>query len=239
MERLVESHRPDIMQSTDYADERIAQLVDAVMLNLFVFLEHCMTMTKGNDREVGYLFAQSERKFKAKKAPTTATSTSSSQDQKDQGPKDDQRDQFEKDLQMHCHRFLRTGGLNAKVEVSDVTGGRADIYVSLSKVELVIEVKREDQDATFPALKAAYAAQATEYSNTNARIGFLLVLDRTRTDGTAGDIREKVKVTTVTKASDTVPRTLVMISIPAKRKRPSELKLPVKVAAGAADQPTT
>lgn len=240
MERLIDIHRHDIMESPDYADERIAPLVDAVMLNLFMFLEHCMTMTKGNDREVSYLFAQGERKSRAKKASTTPTSTSSDQDQKDQGTKDDQRDQFEKDLQMHCHRFLRAGGLNAKVEVSDVAGGRADIHVSLGKVELVIEVKREDDDATFPALKDAYAAQATEYSNTNVRIGFLLVLDRTRTDGTAGDIQEKVKVTTVTKAGDTVPRTLVMISVPAKRKRPSELKLPAEsvLEAAAAGQPT-
>jgi hypothetical protein len=226
------------MKSADYADERIAQVVDAVLLNLFLFLELCMNMTKGNDREVGYLFAQDERKPRAKKEAGKATPAASGQDQKNQEQNGRQRDQFEKDLQMHCYRFLRAGGLNAKVEVSDVTGGRADIQVTAGKVELVIEVKREDQDATFPALQAAYAAQATEYSNTNARIGFLLVLDRTRTDGTAGDIQEKVKVTTVTKAGDTVPRTLVMISVPAKRKRPSELKLPTKAPAGAAaEQP--
>jgi hypothetical protein len=222
------------MKAVDYADGRIARAVDAVMVVLFVFLEHCMTMTKGNDREVGYLFAQGERKPKAKKGaakPTPATPATPSQDEKDQEEKDKQRDQFEKDLQMHCHRFLKAGSLDAEVEVSDITGGRADILVTSGKVKLVIEVKREDQDATFPALKAAYAAQATEYSNTNARIGFLLVLDRTRTDGTAGDIQEKVEVATVTKEGDTVPRTLVMISVPAKRKRPSELKLPAKAAA--------
>jgi hypothetical protein len=121
-------------------------------------------------------------------------------------------------------RFLKTGMLSVKVEESDIAGGRADIIVSWGKLCLVVEVKREDGDASFAALRSAYGAQATEYPNVNVRVSFLLVLDRTR-DGTAGHITDKVNVQTVLKKGDSKARLLVIVSVPAMRKRPSELNM--------------
>jgi len=86
------------------------------------------------------------------------------------------------------------------------------------------EVKREDADASHDALLRRYGAQATEYSNTSARIGFLLVLDRSRADGSAGHIEEKVAVRTVRKSGDREDRMLIIIVMPGRRKRPSSMR---------------
>ena len=114
-------------------------------------------------------------------------------------------------------------GRTVHLEVSDVAAGRADILVDLYRTRLVIEVKHEDADASYDALLQKYGSQATEYSNTSARIGFLLVLDRSRADGSAGHIEEKVAVRVVRKPGDTEDRLLVIVVMPGRRKRPSSL----------------
>lgn len=116
-------------------------------------------------------------------------------------------------------------GRTANLEQGDVAGGRADIKVERGRIRLIIEVKKENHNASHEALLAAYGAQATEYSNTSIRIGFLLVLDRSRKDGTAGHIIDKVSAQTVRKSGDTDSRTLIVIVMLGKRKRPSQLVL--------------
>ena len=123
-----------------------------------------------------------------------------------------------------CMRFLLPSlGMSARLEISDVAGGRADILVMHRRISIVIEVKREDRDASHLALRDRYGPQATEYSNTGARIGFLLVLDRSGRDGSSGHIGEKVSVQTVLKAGDGISRTLVIVIMPGRRKTPSGL----------------
>jgi hypothetical protein len=109
------------------------------------------------------------------------------------------------------------------VQVEDFASQGRLVPNELRRTRLVIEVKREDRDASPEALRIAYGAQATEYSNTSARIGFLLVLDRSDRDGTSGHIESKVTVSTVLKPGDTEPRTLVVIVMPGRKKRPSQL----------------
>jgi hypothetical protein len=115
-----------------------------------------MTMTRGNDPDVAYLFEAGEKRLRSGQ-PTTGQP----------GQQQDSRDFFEKALQLHCMRFLKVGMLSGKVEESDIAGGRADIIISSGKLCLVVEVKREDGDASFAALRSAYGAQATEYPNVN------------------------------------------------------------------------
>jgi hypothetical protein len=212
VENLLKRTIPRVAQAADYADEGARAVIHALLLNLFVFLEHCMTMTRGNDPDVAYLFEAGEKRLRSGQ-PTTGQP----------GQQQDSRDFFEKALQLHCMRFLKVGMLSGKVEESDIAGGRADIIISSGKLCLVVEVKREDGDASFAALRSAYGAQATEYPNVNVRVSFLLVLDRTRGDGTAGHITDKVDVQTVLKKGDSEARLLVIISVPGMRKRPSEL----------------
>lgn len=120
---------------------------------------------------------------------------------------------------------MTAGLLQAKVEVADESSGGADIVMRSGRVEIVVEVKREDSDIGFESLRAKYAVQATEYSNTNVGFGFLLVLDRIRTDGSAGNSEDELAVTSVLKQGSTVPRALVMATVPALRKTPSSLVL--------------
>ncbi|MCP1121436.1 hypothetical protein [Robbsia andropogonis] len=44
---------------------------------------------------------------------------------------------------------------------------------------MVIEIKREMDDASFDSLASHYAGQTTDYQNVSIRLGFLLVLDLT------------------------------------------------------------
>jgi hypothetical protein len=215
VERLLSRTVPLVAKATDYADNTARSLIHSLLLNLFVFLEQCMTMTRGNDPNVGYLFEAEEKKVRQKQRPLADRPTQTV----------DKRDFFEKSLQLHCIRFLKAGMLSCTVEPSDISGGRADILVSFEKVCLVVEVKREDGDASFSALRLAYGAQATEYSNVNVRVSFLVVLDRTRGDGTAGHISEKVKVLSVLKKGDSEPRVLIIVTVPGMRRRPSELTM--------------
>lgn len=219
IQQILQGAIPALEGCGDYRDPEARAAVDAVLWNLLQFLEFRMETTRGNDYAAAYLFADTERVGSEPKAdghlvkPGKATSG-------------DRRDHFEKELQLDCMRFLRPFlGRNARLEQSDVAGGRADIYIELHRTRLVIEVKREDDDASHTALRAKYGAQATEYSSTSARVSFLLVLDRSGKDGSSGHITSKVSVQTVPKRGDAEPRTLVIVVMPGRRKRPSQQQL--------------
>jgi hypothetical protein len=64
VENLLKSTIPRVAQAADYGDERARVLIHALLLNLFVFLEHCMTMTRGNDPDVAYLFEAGEKRLR-------------------------------------------------------------------------------------------------------------------------------------------------------------------------------
>lgn len=251
--RILAALVTELARSKDYADDRTKSLVNAVLAALLRFFVHRLDSTRANDSGSNYLFASTERLGSPSTpastpapepasdpaastnhaAPDATKATKATRTKKATEPKAEkpakatpERDHFERTLQLDCANFLRVSLASAvRLEQSDVAGGRADIVVEHLGVRLVIEVKREDGDASHEGLRARYGAQASEYSNTNARIGFMLVLDRSRTDGTAGDIEEKFSVQTVTKAGDKEPRTLVLAVMPGKRKRPSELQL--------------
>lgn len=251
--RILAALVTELSQCKDYADERTKSLVNAVLAAMLRFFVHRLDSTRANDPGSNYLFATTERinapstssplvtpepdpkptAPAAPAAPAVTKATKATKPKKTKKPGAEkpakatpERDQFERNLQLDFANFLRVPLASAvRVEQSDVAGGRADIVVDHLGVRLVIEVKREDVDASHEGLRTRYGAQASEYSNTNARIGFLLVLDRTRTDGTSGDLEEKFSVQTVTKMGDTEPRILVLAVMPGKRKRPSDLLL--------------
>ncbi|MFD1110991.1 hypothetical protein [Pseudoroseomonas ludipueritiae] len=242
-DRILEKLVSGLERNKDYADERTRSVVNAVLAALLRFFVHRLDSTRANDPGSFYLFASTERLNPfappgtspppAKEAAPAAPAGAKAASKKTTKPKVEkpakatpERDQFERNLQLDFANFLRASlGGAVHLERSDVAGGRADIVVDHLAVRLVIEVKREDDDASHEGLRARYGAQASEYSNTNARIGFLLVLDRSRKDGTSGDIEEKFSVQTITKTGDKEPRMLVFAVMPGKRKRPSELQL--------------
>jgi hypothetical protein len=90
------------------------------------------------------------------------------------------------DLQNDLYNFLignfPFGDLRA--EVSDLAVGRADIYVTFGGPRFVLELKKEEDNATRDSLRQ-YLGQTTAYQVTNIRLGFLGVLDMTRSIGMA------------------------------------------------------
>ncbi|MFU0507510.1 hypothetical protein [Pseudaminobacter sp. NGMCC 1.201702] len=87
---------------------------------------------------------------------------------------------IEKDLQQDFHSWSRSRGMAIDDEVKGKGGGRADLRYVYKSCEIVIEVKQETDDASFDALLAGYGSQTSQYQVTNARLGMLLVLDKTR-----------------------------------------------------------
>lgn len=223
--RILERLVPRLLENPDYAETEARGPINAVLFHLLRFLEYRLDTTRGHDPAAAYLFADTERaavQHVPKAAPPGPGRNGS--DGKGGTPKADRRDEFERALQLDCMHVMRAGfGGGVRLEMSDVAGGRADIFVAHGCTNLVVEVKREDDDASGEALLAKYGNQAAEYSNTSARVGFLLVLDRSRPDGSAGHIEDKISLHRVTKPGDKVARTLVVVVMPGRRRRPSAL----------------
>lgn len=89
---------------------------------------------------------------------------------------------LEAELQKHYAAFLRASPLSGRigVELRDVAGGRADVYVIFDGAQrFIVEIKRELFDNSRSGIQAAYLGQATEYQITNVPLSMLLVLDLT------------------------------------------------------------
>src|SRR5690606_15022864 len=100
-----------------------------------------------------------------------------------------------------------------------------DVHFSFSKFNISAEIKRDWDDCSFNALKTKYLGQASEYSNTGAKLGFLLVLDLTPKPHGVKSIESSVKVEIVEKEDDPIKRAIVVIIVPGMRKTPSKIKI--------------
>lgn len=91
-------------------------------------------------------------------------------------------DARESDLQSDLREWLLGNMHSAAVqaEVSGVGAGRADICVTVNGIRFILELKREDIDASRANIRRKYIQQIVAYQNTNVRIGLLGVLDMTR-----------------------------------------------------------
>lgn len=116
-------------------------------------------------------------------------------------------------------------GHDARIEMPDVAGGRADVWFKLGGEHLVVEVKREMSNASFEALERAYSAQAAEYQNTSIRLGIVLVLDLTEVRASGSiHMADLVQARQLIRSGETEPRWLVFVKVPGRRLPPSELK---------------
>jgi hypothetical protein len=109
------------------------------------------------------------------------------------------------------------------IEARRIGGGRADLVVGFATHRVIIELKRELNDATVDTLETHYADQAASYQATDYPFGIVMVLDLTA-DQTASlaHLRDLVWTSnlTVTGSSD---RLLVWCVIPGRRVTPSTL----------------
>ena len=104
----------------------------------------------------------------------------------------------------------------------NIGGGRIDLMVSFDGFRFVIELKREQDDATRSGL-AGYLRQAGAYQVTDVAVGMLVVLDTTA-DALAPHMRDNVWVDVLAAAEPGgTDRYLVVVRVPGNRKSPSRL----------------
>jgi hypothetical protein len=184
-----------VSESPDFTKNATGKdLFCAVLFWTLRFLNNRLEMTQG-DAPVAYLFERDNHKL----------------------PR-------EEELQEDYFQFMFSIVGGSEIEVSNVGGGRADVRFKLGGERLVVEVKREDSDCSFDGLKNSYAAQASDYQNVSVRLGLLLVLDQTevRKSGTP-HISTLVHPSRIVRKGETDPRWLVIVKVPGRRLRPSDL----------------
>lgn len=188
---------------SDYRENAAGtSLFHAVLMWTVRFLASRLDLTKGDVPSIGYLFERPGGILP-----------------------------HEGELQADYYALMVSNLAGTEIEVSNVGGGRADLRFSCRPERLVVEIKRESEDASFDALERHYAAQTTDYQNVSVRLGFLLVLDQTelRLGGTP-HLRELVKPCMVLRDGETEERLVVVVKVPGRRLRPSDLTKAAKSA---------
>ncbi len=177
----------------DYHLDGVQDLFDPILFLTLRFLSLRMDLSKATAVQVGYLFHEP-------------------------GASPPHERRLQEDYQDYMAGLIP--GL-IDTERSNVAGGRADVVFAGAPHRLVVEVKRELRDASFDSIFGQYQGQATEYQNTNIRLGLLLVLDLTDKPGGAAHITEQVEARLVRRAGEHQDRGLVAVRVPGNRRRPS------------------
>ncbi|WP_150429985.1 hypothetical protein [Dechloromonas sp. CZR5] len=196
--------RSSVENHPDHRDNaRGAKLFDAVLLWTVRFLKNRLEMTKKDDPSVTYLFETADGSL----VPESA-------------------------LQDDYFRWLCTQSASGEMEPTNLGGGRADVALKNTGERIVIEVKRELQDASFDALAKDYAGQTTDYQNVSIRLGFLLVLDLTGTNtGGTPHIRSLIQCRSIHRIGESEPRYVVIVKVPGRRSVPSAIIKSAKLSA--------
>lgn len=178
----------------DYRDvPDVKVLFDSILLWTVNFVSTRLELMSGNEPALKYLF-QTKDKKKAK----------------------------ESELQRDFVQYLGSCVPGTRIEVTNVGGGRADVFVQLGAEKLVVEVKRESVDCSFDALNRAYSGQTFDYQNVSARLGFMLVLDQSDRSGASSHLSALFRTVQLKRLGETEPRSILIVKIPGERLRPSE-----------------
>ena len=138
---------------------------------------------------------------------------------------------LEIELQRACWHTLRlqaNGFPQHQVleEVRDIAAGRADIAVVRPGWRMVVEIKRELEDASRDGIRK-YLGQAATYELTGPRIGFLVVLDLVSQRGWPLTLADNCWVESVQAMGDSAARMVCVWRIPGARQPPSKTKTPI------------
>lgn len=180
----------------DFNNEEVKMGFNELLYLSLQFLISRMDGTKLNHKDFSYLFEQKTKPLEI---------------------------ELQKDYHQYMNSTLFHG--NTTVEKNDIAGGRVDVYFSFGKFNISAEIKRDLDDCSFDAIRKKYLGQAAEYSNTDVKLGFLLVLDLTPKPNGIKSIESSVKVEIVEKENDPIERAVVVIVVPGMRKTPSKLKI--------------
>ncbi|GIH99171.1 hypothetical protein [Planobispora takensis] len=129
----------------------------------------------------------------------------------------------------HYYEVVKLSALFQVVdaEVINHAGGRVDVLVSFGPVRFNVECKIEEEDASEDNLRK-YAAQPSEYQNTNASFAILLVLDKTEhAEGTV-NLFDSIWIENVQQPGQSEACQVVTIRIPGGRENPSLLQTPAR-----------
>jgi hypothetical protein len=187
----------------DYRDSvRGAKLFGTVLLWTTRFLKNRLEVTKKDDPSVTYLFETSSGTLPPESA-----------------------------LQDDYFRWISTQSASGEMEPTNLGGGRADVALKATGERIVIEIKREMDDASFDSLASHYAGQTTDYQNVSIRLGFLLVLDLTapKLEGTP-HIRTLVQCRSIRRLDETEARHVVIVKVPGRRYLPSGISKNAKLS---------
>ena len=193
---VIERCRKAVAGHPDHRDNPHGQrLFDTVLLWTVRFVYTRLEVTQKDDPTVAYLFERADG--------TLA---------------------HEDELQADYFRWLSTNAAGTDLEPTNLGGGRGDLKLKSSGERLVIEVKREMSDSSFDAIAASYAAQSTDYQNVSIRLGFLLVLDLVASNGEGTPhITALFETRAIPRTGEIVPRSMTIVKVPGRRKRPSDL----------------
>jgi hypothetical protein len=193
MQQAIARIYQEFSQVPEFADAHVRDIIMAVVFESLLFLEFRLDTTPGQDPTAAYLFK-------------SATEV----------------DPLEKELQQDYLRFLKRAKLGSADEIRGVGGGRADVLHMYKGIRFVIEIKREQDDASFDSLLAHYGDQTAIYQTTNVPMGILLVLDLTTKSGVSDHLKNLYKPVSGDLFGDGVMRGVLIIRVPARRMNPSE-----------------
>lgn len=196
IERIFNESIPALTSIPDFNIAEIKMGFSELFFHSLKFLISRMDGTKLNNKYLGYLFKQQSKPLE---------------------------NELQKDYFQYMNSTLLHG--NTTVEKNDVAGGRVDVCFSFGKYNISAEIKRDWKDCSFEAIRAKYLGQAAEYSNTDVKLGFLIVLDLTQKQNGIKSIESSVKVEIVEKENDPIKRAVVVIVVPGMKKTPSNIKI--------------
>ncbi|WP_170829937.1 hypothetical protein [Kosakonia sacchari] len=194
--QVIEQSCNAVSDHYDYKEnENGRMLFNAAIIWLTRFVHHRIEVTRRDDPGGSYLFEREDGSL----------------------PHEDE-------LQADFFRWLTTNAAGSDLEATNLGSGRADIRMKSGPERLVIEVKREENDASFEALESYYASQTTDYQNVSIRLGVLLVLDLVTAgrDGTP-HLTSLFSVIKIQRPNEITPRAVLIVKIPGRRRVPSEL----------------
>lgn len=125
-------------------------------------------------------------------------------------------DDYEDWLSANCSR----GTLNT--EIRRISAGRADVLAAFGTWKVVVELKRELDDAGRDSLEKHYADQAASYQATDYPFGIVVVLDRSQVQGHATPHLQDLVWVSRAKVEGR-DRWLMWCVVPARRVAPSAL----------------
>jgi hypothetical protein len=126
----------------------------------------------------------------------------------------------EDDLQQDFHDWSGARGVRLEYEPKGVAGGRGDLRYDGEGCRIYVEAKQESKDASFDALIDSYGSQTSQYQATSAKLGVMLVLDKTRPGRAPYPLQDAFKTIVTTQTGHA--RGLVVVRVPALRPTPHE-----------------